>query len=43
MKALACLVVVWLLCGVAAGFLVEDSRPMKLTDIALGPISLARS
>ena len=42
MKALAVLLLtVWLLCGMAAGFIIADTRPLHLSDIALGPISLA--
>ncbi|HVL79891.1 MAG TPA: hypothetical protein VM346_11495 [Sphingomicrobium sp.] len=39
-KMLIGMIALWLLCGAVAGYLIENTRPMTMTDIALGPISL---
>jgi hypothetical protein len=39
-KTLGFVLTLWIACGAAAGWLVEDRRPMKISDLALGPISL---
>ena len=40
MKIIAALVMVWLLCGIIAGGLVEQTRPATMADVKFGPISL---
>ena len=36
------ILVLWLLSGLVAAFIVADTRPLKPIEVALGPISLAR-
>ena len=40
-KFLFCVAGLWLLCGTLAAFLVVDQRTVRMSDIAMGPISLA--
>ena len=40
MKLVLGFVVVWLLCGVVAASLIQDTRSASLTDVQWGPFSL---
>lgn len=42
MKILFFLLFAWLVCGLIAGALIMETRPITATDVELGPISLAR-
>ncbi len=42
MKILLFLLFAWLVCGLVAGALIMETRPISATDVELGPISLAR-
>ena len=42
MKILFFLLFAWLVCGLIAGALIMETRPISAGDIELGPISLAR-
>ncbi len=40
MKLIAGLVLLWLLCGVIAAGLIQETRPATMADISMGPITL---
>jgi len=42
MKTFLFLLFAWLVCGLIAGALIMETRPISATDVKLGPISLAR-